>query len=90
MSPVVYKYPLRSMDDTINVPDGAVVLVGRDASNSVCVWIQHADRNGLRRDRRVYIAGTGHDIPQPANHLGSFVDGQYVWHIYSPDLERHP
>ncbi len=89
MTTRIFKYPI-TLDDAIPMPDGVVVLVGLDPAGSVCVWVQHADPDGRKIDRDLFIVGTGHEVPQPANHLGSFVQGPYVWHVYSPHLERHP
>ncbi len=32
--------------------------------------------------RHFQVFGTGHDIPHNAKHLGSWLEGAFVWHLF--------
>lgn len=59
---------------------GPVVHVGLDPSGTPCVWIE-GDPEKLM-DRLFEVVGTGQRVPVDGTHVGSWVDGAFVWHLY--------
>lgn len=89
----VYKYVDRGAG--IEVPghryDGDLVrLVGIDpASGRVAIWVEHKNPDHMtpvHQVREFRIFGTGHDVPHRFEHVGSVIDGQYVWHVFENTL----
>lgn len=60
--------------------EGIVRLVGLDPMGVMCVWIE-VDSSAPTVVREFAIVGTGHPVPK-GTHVGSFVDGMFVWHVY--------
>ncbi|MCP4741443.1 MAG: hypothetical protein GY871_04330 [Actinomycetales bacterium] len=85
MSIQVWKFLVPFGETVHHAPPGAMkpVLVGRDpATGNPAVWYEvrpHAA--GLLCAFRVF--GTGQSIDDDRwSHVGSYVDGGFVWHIY--------
>lgn len=94
MTRVVHKFPI-SLTRMFDVPcgPGQVVMVGRDAGQTPCIWIERevepVPRMGVGAPlsivypRRTFaVHGTGEPIEGDMKHVGSFFDGPYVWHVY--------
>lgn len=72
----------------IEMPGGALILLaGVDpGTGTPAIWVEvNPDREMVTR--RFYVAATGQTIPGPDgvlhdSHIGSFIDGRFVWHIY--------
>lgn len=92
---VVYKYPLAPSGYTPvdTKPDAKVVLVGLDPeTRRPAIWVEQVvpDRPKIGTEpmseamevRYFHIVGTGHEIEPNDQHVGSVIDGRYVWHIY--------
>jgi len=67
-------------------PKGArPVSVGKQGDN-VCVWFECSIGNTFE-PIAVYCVGTGLGrVPDDCRFLGTVVDGNFVWHFYSPVL----
>lgn len=82
----VWKFPIRIEDaQAILLPPYAEILhVGLDTVGEPCIWAK-VERTDVRVHRTLYIVGTGHDLPDGDNrHVGSFVHGIFVWHVWEP------
>ena len=87
MSRAVWKFPLGTLA-IVSVPATAVpVLVALDpATGQPGIWLE-IDLDAPKVERTFGIFGTGHTIegnggyPSPL-HVGSVVQGLYVWHVY--------
>lgn len=85
----IWKFPITVGGITpINIPVGAQVrLAALDpASGAPAIWIE-LDPEAPMINRRFVIYGTGHEIEgdggSPSDlHVGSLIDGDFVWHIY--------
>lgn len=80
----VHKFPLKiEAWQEIQMPFGAELLhVGLDPKLSPCVWAKVEDVNS-HAPVFVSVIGTGHMLPfDDAKHIGSFVDGSFVWHAW--------
>lgn len=83
---VVWKYPLGpTLTRSVLVSDPRVVFVGLDpASGFPAVWIEHTPDGDDPVNLLLAAIGTGHTIPAEVGaHVGSLIDGGFVWHIYS-------
>lgn len=81
----IYKYPLNTEIKTFGQP--LCVHVGVDPKGSHCIWllVNPADKEHLHYVR---VVGTEHCVPGGLHHLGSFLDGEYVWHVWSDSIHR--
>jgi len=91
---IVYRFEIPIDERTHAVPAGKIVYVSeyrfRDRnvqSRRVEVWIEIQDDineyGGARTEHQeLRVFGTGQQIPLQAQHVGSTLDGQFVWHVY--------
>jgi len=60
--------------------DSKVVHFGMQ-NGTAMVWVEVNVTNLVAlRDLRIY--GTGHEIPEDSRHVGTCLDGEFVWHLY--------
>ena len=81
----IFKYPFAiESKTTVEMPYGHVFLhVGLDPEGVPCVWAL-VDEHSEKRPVELYVVGTGADVPEnAANHLGTFIQTPFVWHIFS-------
>lgn len=93
----VYKYPLDlnapSYEDgyAVDLPDGATLLhVDQDPAHTagtghLAVWADVDTEADPERRVPLVVLSTGHPMPNgidASSHLGSVVDGPYVWHVF--------
>lgn len=89
MKKTIFKYPLQILNQqSIEVPIAAgmrtrVIYAGLDPRGVPCVWVEvPSDKTALERIT-IFVVGTGNPVPAAAaHHVGSFVQGPFVWHIY--------
>lgn len=79
----VHKYFILITDvQTVQMPAGATtLLVGLDPNGLPAIWA-HVDTDQLPANRTIVITGTGRPGPDGLTHLGSFVQGWAVWHVW--------
>lgn len=89
LEPVMYtifKYQLDPSEEgqTITAPAPAnPIHVGLDAGGIPCIWLEVEEDSDTSYDVRVYVVGTGTEIPVMAGeYVGTFIQGLFVWHIY--------
>jgi hypothetical protein len=83
----VWKTRVAIMDrQKVAVPAGArPVFVAIDPQGVPSIWWEVNSEVSLV-DRHIWICGTGNPVPfGTADHIGSFVHGQFVWHVYVDD-----
>ncbi|WP_299078016.1 hypothetical protein [uncultured Paraglaciecola sp.] len=85
----IYKYTLERTDwQEVAIPDDARVLSVMVQGGEICVWAEVDTENELR-NWGFWVVGTGNPIPENCtnngNHIGSVIDGPFVWHIYTDD-----
>lgn len=80
----IYKYQLEIADEqSVMIPNGyQIALVGLDPNGVPCIWaIVDPERSAA--EETIRIVGTGHPIPPNVRrHIGSFVQGPFVWHVF--------
>jgi hypothetical protein len=78
---------------TLELPTQAyVVHVGTDPKGLLCLWIEteltdelnlaNELSNELLFPRHYKTFGTGHNLPEEAMFIGTYIDSPFVWHIY--------
>lgn len=80
----VWKFPLQVTKLTVvEAPaDAPVRLAALDpASGAPAVWLE-VDTEAPRVERRFRIHGTGHEVDEDEQHVGSMADRSFVWHVY--------
>lgn len=60
--------------------------------NVPTVWVEQwlpEKGHEFRTEQVVFeVFGTGHEIPVGATHIGSVIEGMYVWHLYQTSEPR--
>lgn len=80
----IWKFPLIIQRFTsIQAPVGAKIIhVGIDPTGEPCVWAEVNAENDMQ-EIKLCVVGTGQLKPSEAkDHLASFVQGPFVWHVY--------
>lgn len=78
----VHKYELlRQAEQEIGTRAGASFLSAQMQRGIICVWAIVED-TGRTVSRRIYIVGTGQDVPPHIGFIGTVQDGLFVWHIF--------
>jgi len=79
----IYKYTFDINDDIeIEMPAGAeIVHVGVDPQGQAAIWAKVNTKDPAVA-QRFNIRGTGHDIDGAGNHVASFNQGAFVWHVF--------
>lgn len=68
-----------------SVGGGPVALVASRETGMVEVWTVETVNSLLEcaaPKRTVQVFGTGHRVPDGAEHMGSALDGPLVWHLF--------
>ena len=82
----VWKFEIPIVDEfTLHMPWYARVRhAGLDPSGAPCIWAEVDPEQPLEA-KRFAIVGTGNPLPDHGDpwHVGSFVLGPFVWHLYS-------
>lgn len=80
----VFKYAIGLTDKaTLDVPAGAEWIHVAWQNSRLCVWgIVESDNEKVSID--FFVVGTGHPMPErPVAHIGSVLDGPFVWHVFT-------
>ena len=80
---VIWKYPLRLGEQTLQVPEGAEALTAQMQGGRLTLWAKvnpEAEIGG----RRVDVVGTGHPHPHIERwaYLASVQQDVFVWHVF--------
>lgn len=67
----------------INVSDKKGKIVLLEIQEGIpCIWLE-TDKDLPKICTRIFrVYGTGFNIPDGQIHVGSYQDGEYVWHVY--------
>lgn len=78
----IYKYEIPIMDKfTYSLPIDSEVVFVAIQNNVPTMWIEHYT-TAEYIEHTFYVEGTGHEIVPNAKHVGSFIQRQFVWHLY--------
>ena len=81
----IYKYPIEIVNtQTIKIKESAEILhVGLDPQGVPCIWAK-VNTSFDDKDFKLCITGTGFLLHEGIKqHLGTFVQHSYVWHVFS-------
>ena len=80
----IWKFPLPGHGISLTLGDfPKVVHVGPDPQGVPCVWVEHGHDSVHPTNLRLEIVGTGERVPRDMTHVGTFIDGRFVWHVYA-------
>jgi hypothetical protein len=84
----IFKYPITiTRFQSVEMPDGAKPIhVGLSPDGTPCIWAEVNTENPII-NHSVNVVGTGHDITNLTfkRHVGTFLQGPFVWHVYFAD-----
>ena len=89
----IYKYPFKIASEVIiEMPKGAQILSIQIQNDIPTMWAL-IDTEKEMENVLFHIFGTGHTIPRlfnygPLDHLATFQQGIYVWHMFLRYYER--
>ena len=81
----IYKYPLQITDyQTILIPEFALFTHIAMQYDKPTLWLE-VDTSKPVESINILCFGTGMEIPESMElfHLGTVIDGDFVWHFYS-------
>jgi hypothetical protein len=81
---VVYKYEIAPDKRSAEMPLDSKILKVDMQGDALMLWVEHGwvDGNTVRTVRHFEVYGTGQPIPLHTEHVGTFFDGPFVWHVY--------
>lgn len=80
---VVHRFPLYFGKNVIKVRRLAKVLkAGIKPDGTMNLWIESIVIGQGNEDRIFYIYGTGDTIPENLQHVETFLQEEFVWHVY--------
>lgn len=83
----VWKYPIdiEAESETKSIPlAGGVVHVGLDPQGDACFWaVVCTHSQAPLFELRLRLVGTGQPVATGSAHLGSFIRGAEVWHLFA-------
>jgi hypothetical protein len=78
----VYKYQLDLGTVTIELPENAeIITVGKDPHGKYSLWAI-VNTEAVKVKKNFKILGTGHEVPNNAWYIDSFMDDMFVWHVF--------
>lgn len=80
----IWKYPLDSVFGILSMPVGAQILSVANQFSSICLWVL-VDTNAPAENRRFYVVGTGHPLPEePTVYRGTakVENGHIILHVF--------
>ena len=78
----VYKYPIPTQAAwSARIHAGAMAVHVAVQDGQACLWAEVDDQQPVR-EYGFAIVGTGHEIPEGGVHLGTWLSGPFVWHLY--------
>jgi hypothetical protein len=78
----IFKYQLHLVNDqSIKMPVGTDILVAQVQDGVICLWAV-VDEDAHNEIRKIYIVGTGHDVPLECQYISTVQLGHFVWHIF--------
>lgn len=80
----VWKFPVLSTGPMwIDVPDAAkIIMVDRDPATGLIAFWAEVDTQATMVPRHFEVVGTGRGISADAEHVGSVIIKDLVWHLY--------
>ena len=84
----VYKYPFNNLVSLeAEVPVGFKVVLAGMEDGHFCVWLE-VETDAATEAVKFYVHPTGGVIEAGREHVGSFQQSMFVWHIYKGEAGR--
>lgn len=83
----IYKYPIaiEGFQSIEIVKGGVPIHAGLDPNGVPCIWCEVEAGRVRQEPLHVFVVGTGGPMAdRSTQHIGSFVQDSFVWHIYTP------
>lgn len=77
----IYKYPLAEFEQNIQMPQGATILAAQMQDGRITLWAA-CDPCNESEARKFRVIGTGGDLPDGFEYVGTVQSGPYVWHVF--------
>jgi hypothetical protein len=80
----IWKYDIPLQDKfTLDIPENFTVLTVQVQHGVGRLWAEVYPENPMKT-ATLYVFGTGHPLPYEFTgwHIGTFVAGSFVWHVY--------
>lgn len=96
----IFRYELPINDAAHEIPSGKVVHLNEyrmkhitGERNRIEVWVEatlsgESLASAIIGTQHVQVFGTGHPIPDSAEHLATCIDGSLVWHLYRVEATK--
>lgn len=79
----VWKWPIAfGARVNISMPYGAEILTVRLQGGVPSIWALVDPTSPHIVVRTFRIIGTGHDVPNDATYVSTWLDGHFVWHLF--------
>lgn len=75
----IYKYIIQ---DEVSIPYGFKIVLVDQQNGTWYVWAEVDPEEPLVEQVKFEVIGTGWDISENFEHLKSYLEGPFVWHIY--------
>jgi len=80
----IYKYVVGlGFPVTHDLPAGCKVIHGEMQGAEACIWVLFDDSIKEKVASEFMVFGTGHEIPDEFEYLGTFQQPPFVWHVCS-------
>lgn len=79
----IWKFSLRvtQAPQQIEVPTGAIIRHIGEQDGSICIWME-VTQSAPKEKRKFLVMGTGWELPEDRNYVGTVQMGSFVWHVY--------
>jgi hypothetical protein len=77
----IYKYKIEGTE-IISLPPNAKVIHAAMQNGAPHIWVEYPVNDSELESRTFMVCGTGFELEDDDIHLGSMIDGMFVWHIY--------
>jgi uncharacterized protein YbdZ (MbtH family) len=82
----IWKFPFDVTDRfTLEIPDGYRILHVEMQGKSPCLWAI-VDEARPPSQTRFALFGTGFEVPAGWEHVGTFQQPPYVWHLFREEV----
>jgi len=79
----IWKYPLGRLPVcTLYIPAGAQFLSVQMQNGQPTAWAL-VDPAKPRLEYKIRMYGTGHVLERRGTHIGTVIDGEFVWHYFA-------
>lgn len=75
----IFKYLI---EESVLIPKNHKVVLVDQQNGDFYIWVEFEESDAVEQVVYFRVFGTGHLIPDGFEHVHSYIEGQFVWHIY--------